>query len=203
MFYTAKIPWIIKKIFPSLIYTVDNQEKKVFITFDDGPIAATTTQILDILDTFGAKATFFCLGKNVENHPELFELIKQKGHSVGNHSYSHKNGWKTENTEYFHDIDKATKLIKSKLFRPPYGKIKPSQIKYLKKKYKIVMWDVLSGDFDPHTSKEKCYDNVINNIESGSIVVFHDSLKAKEKVLDILPRVLKTLSELGYVFEGL
>ncbi len=203
MFYTAKIPWIIKKIFPSLIYTVDNQEKKVFITFDDGPIAATTTQILDILDTFGAKATFFCLGKNVENHPELFELIKQKGHSVGNHSYSHKNGWKTENTEYFHDIDKATKLIKSKLFRPPYGKIKPSQIKYLKKEYKIVMWDVLSGDFDPHTSKEKCYDNVINNIESGSIVVFHDSVKAKGKVLDVLPRVLKKLSELGYVFEGL
>ena len=203
MFYTAKIPWIVKKIFPSLIYNIDKGEKTVFITFDDGPVTQTTPQILEILDDFNAKATFFCLGEYIENYPGLFEMIKEKGHSVGNHTYYHKNGWITRNIDYFRDVEKADAIINSNLFRPPYGKLKPSQIKYLKKKYKIVMWDVVSGDFDPATTKEKCYTNVMKNVENGSIIVFHDSLNAKEKMLDVLPRVLKELSELGYVFEGL
>ena len=133
----------------------------------------------------------------------MFEKIKQKGHSVGNHTYNHKNGWKNENTEYFQDVEKANAIINSDLFRPPHGRLKPSQIKYLKKKYKIVMWDVLSGDFDLSTPKEKCYDNVVKNVEQGSIIVFHDSLKAKDKVLDVLSGVLEELNTMGYVFEGL
>ncbi len=200
MFYTAKIPRFIKWIFPELLYKINNEQNRVFITFDDGPIPETTPQILDILDAFDAKATFFCLGKNVERYPDLFEMIKQKGHSIGNHTYNHNNGWKTENTEYFQDVEKANAIINSDLFRPPYGRLKPSQIKYLKKKYKIVMWDVISGDFDPDTSKEKCYDNVVKNIEQGSIIVFHDSLKAKDKVLYVLPRVLEKLVNSGYGF---
>ena len=203
MFYIAKIPRLLKWIFPTLLYKINNEQNRVFITFDDGPIPETTPKILEILDAFDAKATFFCLGKNVERYPGLFEKIKQKGHSVGNHTYSHKNGWKNENTEYYQDVERANAIINTDLFRPPYGRLKPSQIKYLKKKYKIVMWDVLSGDFDPDTSKEKCYDNVVKNVEQGSIIVFHDSLKAKDKVLDVLRRVLKELNAMGYVFKGL
>jgi peptidoglycan/xylan/chitin deacetylase (PgdA/CDA1 family) len=197
MFYTAKIPWIIKKMFPSLVFKFNDKEKTIYLTFDDGPIPETTPLILDILEKYNAKATFFCLGKNVEKHPELFDLIIQRGHTTGNHGYSHKNGWKTANAEYFEDIEKANKLIRSDLFRPPYGRIKPSQIKYLKKKYRIVMWDVLSGDFDYYTDSEKCYKNVINNVENGSVVVFHDSLKAKNNVLEVLPEVLEKLKAIG------
>lgn len=198
MFYTVKIPWIIRKLFPSLLYK--GVGDTVFVTFDDGPIPETTPYILDILEKFEAKATFFCLGKNVENNPILFKEILEKGHAVGNHSYDHPDGWKTKNDNYFLNINRADKIIQSNLFRPPYGRIIPSQIKYLKDKYKIVMWDVLSGDFDPNTSKETCVTNVINNVRSGSIIVFHDSIKAKDKMLYALPEVLKLLQERGYKF---
>lgn len=201
MYYIVKIPWIIRKIAPSLVYRIPNDNKTVFLTFDDGPIPETTPEILEILKDYNAKATFFCVGKNVEKHPDLFSLIKKKGHSVGSHSFTHKDGWKTKNIDYFKDIKQAHNLIKTKLFRPPYGRIRPSQIKYLKKRYKIVMWDVLSGDFDQNTSMEKCVSNVVNNIASGSIIVFHDNLKSKDKVLKVLPEVLKILTREGYKFE--
>jgi len=203
MFYTVRIPWILRKVAPSLVYKISTVDKTVYITFDDGPIQETTPQLLEILERFNAKATFFCLGKNVELNKPLFEKIIQKGHSIGNHSFDHKDGWKTKNQEYFDNIEKANTLIKSKLFRPPYGRIKPSQIKFLKRKYKIVMWDVLSGDFDPNTSKEQCVKNVLDNVTSGSIIVFHDSIKVKEKVLYILPKILKELKERGYKFRNL
>ncbi len=192
---------MVKILFPSLIYKVKGEKKSVLMTFDDGPIPETTPKIIKILNDFNAKATFFCLGKNVEKHPDLFELIKQNGHSVGNHTHNHKNGWKTPNPEYFDDIKKADKYINSNLFRPPYGRIKPSQIKFLKRKYKIVMWDVVAGDFDSNISSEKCYSNVMNNVENGSVIVFHDSLKAKGRVLEVLPRVLSELRNRGYRFE--
>lgn len=199
--YVIKFPWVIRKLFPSLVTRIAVKDKIAFLTFDDGPIPEVTPQILDILAEYNAKATFFCLGKNVEKYPAIFESIRNDGHAAGNHSFEHKNGWKTQNPVYFEDIDKADKLIKSGLFRPPYGKIMPSQIKYLKSRFKIVMWDVLSGDFDPDISKEKCVENVMKNVKPGSIIVFHDSIKAKEKVLYALPVILKKFSAMGYRFE--
>ena len=201
MFYMIKIPWILRKIAPALVYNIPSKRKTVFITFDDGPIPQTTPEILKILDDYNVKATFFCLGKNVEKHQDIFGEIINVGHAIGNHSFDHKSGWKTKNADYFTNIEKANSIFKTNLFRPPYGRIKPSQIKYLKKKYKIIMWDVLTGDFDPQTSKEECVKNVINNVSSGSIIVFHDSLKAKEKVLYALPKVLDKLRKNGYDFK--
>jgi len=203
MFYKVKIPKIVKLLAPSLIYNIDSMEKIVYLTFDDGPIPETTPEILDILDMFQAKATFFCLGKNVKTNPDLFALIKSKGHAVGNHSYNHLNGWKTKKKQYFEDIEKANELINSSMFRPPYGKITPGQIKSLRKKYKIVMWDVLSGDFDPSISTGACVKNVLKNTNYGSIIVFHDSIKAKKTVLKALPLVLENLAGQGYEFKSL
>lgn len=199
--YVIKFPWVIRKLFPSLVTRIAVKDKIAFLTFDDGPTPEVTPQILDILAGYKAKATFFCLGKNVEKNPEIFESIKNAGHSVGNHSFDHKNGWKTQNKTYFDNIEKAGVLIKTNLFRPPYGKILPSQIKFIKSRYRIVMWDVLTGDFDPGIAKEKCVENVVKNVKPGSIIVFHDSIKAMEKVLYTLPVILKELSEKGYRFE--
>ncbi len=200
-YYKAKIPWIIKKVTPIVTYTVPVKEPAIFLTFDDGPCKETTPQILDLLEKHNAKATFFCVGNNVRKLPHLFEKIKSKGHSVGNHTYNHKNGWSTKNKQYFEDIKQANNFIRSNLFRPPYGRIKPSQIYHLNKKYKIIMWDVLSGDFDPNTSKDKCLKNIITNAESGSIIVFHDSLKAKNKMLYSLEETLKYFGNLNYKFK--
>ena len=203
MFYTVKIPKIIKLLAPSLIYNIKTEDKAVYLTFDDGPIPESTPAILDILDSFSAKATFFCLGKNVEQNRDLFNQIKQKNHSIGNHSYNHLKGWATNNKTYFNDIEEADKIINSNLFRPPYGKISPRQISYLKRKYNIVMWDVLSGDFDPGISVKKCINNVVNNVNPGSIIVFHDSLKAKSTTIKTLPEILKILSDANYKFKGI
>lgn len=203
MFYTAKIPKIVKKVAPSIVYAIPETDKALYLTFDDGPIPETTPQILALLAKYNAKATFFCLGKNVEEHPELFQAILDEGHTVGNHTYSHKNGWKTKNKDYYNDIERAGKFIDSKLFRPPYGRIKPIQINYLKRKYKIVMWDVLSGDFDPETSKKKSLNNIINNVEKGSVIVLHDSLKAQENMLYALRGTLEHFSKLDYQFKAI
>ncbi len=203
MFYTVKIPKIVKLIAPTLVYDIKSDDKVVYLTFDDGPIPESTPAILDILDSISARATFFCLGKNVDKNRDLFNLIKQKNHSIGNHSYNHVNGWATKNKDYFDDIERAEELIDSNLFRPPYGKITPSQIKYLKGKYKIVMWDVLSGDFDPDINVKKCINNVVNNVKPGSIIVFHDSQKAKSITIKALPEILKLLSDSGYKFQGI
>ncbi|MGE5357025.1 MAG: polysaccharide deacetylase family protein [Deltaproteobacteria bacterium] len=199
--YVIKFPGLLGKLFPSLITRIPVKQKSVFLTFDDGPIPEVTPLILDILAEYGAKSTFFCLGKNVEKYPHIYESIKNAGHSVGNHSFDHKNGWRTKNEVYYQNIERAGSVIDSGLFRPPYGKIKPSQIKYLKSKYKIVMWDVLSGDFDPETDREKCVNNVVRNVKPGSVIVFHDSLKAKEKVLYSLPLILDELKKKEYKFE--
>ena len=198
--YVIKFPWVIRKLFPSLVTRIAVKDKIAFLTFDDGPTPEVTPQILDILAEYNAKATFFCLGKNVEKYSAIFESIKNDGHAAGNHSFDHKNGWKTQNKTYFDNIEKAGVLIKTNLFRPPYGKILPSQIKFIRSRYRIVMWDVLSGDFDPGIAKEKCVENVVKNVKPGSIIVFHDSIKAMEKVLYTLPVILKELSAMGYQF---
>jgi peptidoglycan/xylan/chitin deacetylase (PgdA/CDA1 family) len=201
--FFIRFPLLIRFFFPHFLYSIKNDSKKIFLTFDDGPIPEVTPLILGILSKFNAKASFFCLGKNVEHHPEIFNSIKEHGHTIGNHGYEHKNGWKTPNIKYFENTEKANELIKSNLFRPPYGKISPIQIIKLSKKYKIVLWDILSGDFDPNISKEKCAENVIKKIKPGSIIVFHDSLKAKERVLYALPIVLDVLQKKGFEFSGL
>jgi peptidoglycan/xylan/chitin deacetylase (PgdA/CDA1 family) len=192
-----------KKLYPDLIWDKRGNGKKLIITFDDGPTPGVTNEVLDILDRYNAKATFFCVGRNVEHFPDLFHKIISKNHAVGNHTYSHLKGWKTKHKEYFQDIELASQYIPSKLYRPPYGQIKRSQIKYLKEKYKIIMWEVMSHDYEKLWSKERCLNAILRYTKEGSIIVFHDSEKALEKVQFILPKVLEVFSEKGFEFEVL
>jgi peptidoglycan/xylan/chitin deacetylase (PgdA/CDA1 family) len=195
------IPLISKLFYPSIIKSFPLEKGKLFFSFDDGPNPEVTPQILEILEQHNAKATFFCLGQNAEKHPELLNKIIAKGHSIGNHSYSHLNGFRTPNDIYIHDVEKAEQLIPSNLFRPPYGKITPRQYHFLKKKYKIILWDVLAYDFDQTLSANQCVDIVLNHVKNGSIVVFHDSNKAKNNILAALPKLLDELSKRNFVFE--
>ena len=199
-FYLNKTPKIIRPLAKDLTWSYPSKASTLFLTFDDGPIPEVTPAVLEILDRYKAKATFFCVGENVKKHPEIYKAILDKGHSVGNHSFNHLNGWKTDTAEYIKNIKEAKEHINSNLYRPPYGKVTRSQIKLLSKDYKIIMWDVLSGDFDQKTSPEKCAKNVIKNASDGSIIVFHDSLKAAETMLKTLPIVLEHYSDLGYTF---
>lgn len=201
--YLVKTPQFIQNFFPNFTWRIPTQDKELFLTFDDGPIPEVTPWVLDQLRTFHAKATFFCVGNNIRKHQEVFQQVKAEGHSVGNHTYNHLNGWASDNIPYFHNVRHAAALTDSDLFRPPYGRLKPKQAQFLQRHYRIVMWDVLSGDFDPNISDEQCLNNVLNNASDGSIIVFHDSLKAKEKLEYVLPRVLKHFSEQGYTFQSL
>lgn len=202
-FYLNKTPKIIRPLAKDLIWSLPAQTLTLFITFDDGPIPNVTPAVLAILDEYNAKATFFCVGENVKKHPDIYKMILEKGHSVGNHTHNHLNGWKSDNKEYKENILEAENYITSSLFRPPYGKITRSQIKLLKSDYKIIMWDVLSGDFDSKTTPEKCANNVIKNARDGSIIVFHDSLKAEKTMLSSLPLVLEHYSNLNYKFSAI
>ncbi len=212
--YWIKTNSIIKRLFSNLIWDIPNQEKKIYLTFDDGPTPEITEWVLTKLDKYNAKATFFCIGKNIAANPEIFSKIIEKGHSIGNHTYNHLNGWKNSTIEYIKNTQLCENSIsnlnseflhlKSKIFRPPYGKIKPAQAKKLRQQgYKIIMWDVLSADFDTNISKEKCLDNVLNNTQSGSIIVFHDSAKAFKNLEYVLPRVLEHLAQNNYSFEAI
>lgn len=174
--------------------------KSVYLTFDDGPTPVVTPWTLEVLKKYDAKATFFCLGKNVDAQPKIYRQIIEEGHTVGNHTYDHRSGFKTTTPEYIYQVEKAGKVIDSEFFRPPYGRIRRAQSKLLMKDYKIIMWDVLSGDFDTSITSDKCIRNVVNNVEDGSIVVFHDSKKAFPILQKSLPSVLKTLQKEGYCF---
>lgn len=199
--FLVSTPGIFRKCFSKgMIWNVDTEQKAIFLTFDDGPNPQTTPVILEILDKFHAKVTFFCIGKNVEQHPSLFDSLKKAGHTIGNHTFSHLNGWKTHTKDYLSDIEKSNKIIGSLLFRPPYGRIKPSQISILRKKYLIIMWSILSGDFDTNMSVEKCLQNSLRFAKSGSIIVFHDSQKAIQKVTTVLPEFMKKTLDQGYSF---
>jgi Predicted xylanase/chitin deacetylase len=187
----------------SMLWQMPKKEKKLYLTFDDGPNEGITTEILKVLDEYHAKATFFCLGKNVALCPELLETIKQKGHQIGNHTYSHLNGIKTPLNAYLNDIEKADTLIRSKLLRPPYGKISVRQIKRLKKRFRIVAWSVIAYDWDKTFSPEQCLNAILKQAENGSIIVLHDSEKAKTTMLSVLPRLLEHYSDLGYEFATL
>ncbi len=201
--YFVKTPSILKPIMGDMLWNIDSKKKELFLTFDDGPTPRVTEWALDILSSFDAKATFFCLGKNVEQFPEIYQRIINEGHVVGNHTYDHPNGWKTKDSGYFNNVKHCSELVDSKLFRPPYGKISRSQHKVLKDDYTIVMWDVLSGDFDLSITPEKCLDNVINNSSKGSIIVMHDSLKAEKNLRYALPKMLDHFTSDGFIFKNL
>ncbi|MBE9599248.1 polysaccharide deacetylase family protein [Pedobacter sp. MC2016-24] len=201
--YLVKSPLLLKWYYPSLIWNKSRNEKVIYLTFDDGPIPDVTTFVLNTLKSFDAKATFFCIGDNIRKHPDIFEALKSAGHSIGNHTFNHLKGWKTADQIYVQNFLKCQELTGTNLFRPPYGRIKKSQIstiKALKPDVKMIMWDVLSGDFDLQLSPEKCFQNVINHTSNGSIIVFHDSLKAFERLAYALPKVLRHFHKLGYSF---
>lgn len=205
MFYTKRIPsWFIK-LNASLVWNIGTKARELYLTFDDGPHETATPFVLDQLKAYNAKASFFCVGKNVKKHPAIYARIIEEGHAVGNHTFNHLNGWKTNNTVYAADIAEAAKYIDSKLFRPPYGRISPFVSKMLRTNlhYKIIMWHVLSGDFDNSISPEQCLENVVLNAGPGSIIVFHDSAKAWDRMEFALPAVLKYYTERGYVFKAL
>lgn len=201
--YLTKTPNFIQSLFPNYTWKVNSSKKEIFITFDDGPIPVVTPWVLETLKKYNAKASFFCVGENVNKHPEIYQQLIDEKHTIGNHTYNHLNGWSTDNISYFHNVRKCANIVKSELFRPPYGKLKPKQTQFLSRHYKIIMWDVLSGDFDKNLSADECYEKVIRSTKEGSIIVFHDSLKAFEKLKIVLPKTLEYFSELGFSFKAL
>lgn len=201
--YFIKTPWLARVLFPSFLWRVNTKQKEVYLTFDDGPHEVVTPWVLDQLKQYNARATFFCIGKNVVAHPDIYDRILAEGHAVGNHTHNHMNGWKVTTREYIGDVSKASKFIHSNLFRPPYGKIKLSQSRQIasamhQQKARIVMWDVLSADFDLSISAEQCLQNVLQHYTTGSVIVFHDSEKAFTHLKYTLPLVLKHLHSRGY-----
>ncbi|GAA4894821.1 polysaccharide deacetylase family protein [Flaviramulus aquimarinus] len=218
----TKTPLAVKKMFPNYIWDITTTKKVIYLTFDDGPTPEITNWTLNILKQYNAKATFFCIGNNIEKHPKIFQNILDEGHAIGNHTHNHIKGWKTKAKDYIENIKKTDELIKyqtlnsntskivnhqsstTNLFRPPYGQITPKQGKNLiKLGYKIIMWDVLSLDWDKNVDKDTCLDNVIKKTTNGSIVVFHDSVKASKNMQYILPKVLEHFSKKGYGFKML
>ncbi len=207
-YYLVKTPLLLKKIYSSYLWSINTKEKILYLTFDDGPHPEITPFVLRELKRHDALATFFCIGKNVISHPAVYKQIQDEGHTVGNHTYNHLNGWKTSNDLYMKDIALASKEIDSNLFRPPYGRITSFQAKNLKpvmrgKEPTIVMWDVLSGDFDTDCTPRQCLANVVFASVPGSIIVFHDSEKAFPRLEYTLPIVLHYFSERGFLFRSL
>ena len=204
MFYFVKTPWLLKKFYPQCLWTLPTKEKKIYLTFDDGPHPEATPFVLDVLKKYHARGTFFCIGKNIVDNPALYRRILEEGHRVGNHTHNHVNGWKTKSEDYILNIREAARYIDSDLFRPPYGRISRFQISFLKSelKFRIIMWDVLSADFDKRISPEKCAWHVTAHARPGSIVIFHDSAKAFERLRVALPMVLGHFSDQGFRFES-
>lgn len=194
----ARIPKLLSRTFTSLTWEIPSDDRAVYLTFDDGPTPDVTEWVLDRLEEYDAKGTFFCLGNNVKNHPEIYAEIRKRGHSVGNHSFSHVKGFSMKPDSYLENIKEAREWIDSPLFRPPYGRILPAQVKLLQKDYRIIMWTVLSVDYNARISGEQVVRNVVENVGPGSIIVFHDSVKASKNLYYALPKVLEFLSEKGY-----
>ena len=204
--YFVKTPFWLRWLYSSLVWRKKNRPNSIFLTFDDGPIPVVTPFVLDTLKSYHAKATFFCIGDNVRKHPEIFQTVIDEGHAVGNHTFNHLKGWDTDDDMYLENYQLCDNLVHSTIFRPPYGRIKYSQISKLKAlnpELEIIMWDVLSGDFDQGLSPESCLKNVLKNTRPGSIVVFHDSLKAFERLKHVLPQAMKVWTAKGYRFEAL
>ena len=200
--YLVKTPRVLQSLLPNYLWKMPAAaEKTLYLTFDDGPVPEVTPWVLDQLAQYDAKGTFFCVGENVKRYPEIFQRVVQEGHTVGNHTFNHLNGWDNDNLPYFLNIRQCAKLVASDLFRPPYGKLRLKQMQFLQRHYQIVMWDVLSGDFDASISKEKCLSNVVQNGKDGSIIVFHDSVKAEKNLKYALPKAIQILKNKGFVFD--
>ena len=195
-------PNFIKRFFPSLVWSIKSNNS-IYLTFDDGPTPEVTEWVLAELDKYNAKATFFCIGKNAELHGELLDKIRANGHAIGNHSYSHNKGWQMGCERYVEDIDLANEHLKSNLFRPPYGRVTRSQIRRLSTRYHLIMWDILSRDYSKVVSPERCEKEVLPHLKTGSIVVFHDSVKASKNLYHTLPLTLKRIYELGLKCEAI
>ncbi|MFT5596679.1 MAG: peptidoglycan/xylan/chitin deacetylase (PgdA/CDA1 family) [Flammeovirgaceae bacterium] len=201
--YLVKTPEILKPLAGDLLWNESREERVVYLTFDDGPTESITLEIIDILKEYGALATFFCIGGNVIRFPKAYQALLDAGHKTANHTWNHMNGWEFSNYSYFKNVLECGSVVDSNLFRPPYGRITRNQVKSLKSRFKIVMWDVLSADWRSDVSPEKCLSNVVDNASPGSIVVFHDSDKAYKNMIYALPRSLKRLKEEGYTFSAL
>ena len=213
-FTPIKTPLVAKKLFPNYVWDISTTEKVIYLTFDDGPTPEITNWTLSVLKEYNAKATFFSIGKNIKNHPDIFQNVLNDGHAIGNHTQNHIKGWKNSANAYLKNTLEAQEVIEKQLqnsefriqnlFRPPYGQITPKQGKKLiELGYKIVMWDVLSFDWDKNITQEACYNNVISKAKNGSIIVFHDSVKASKNMQYALPKVLKYFSKEGYRFKSL
>ena len=207
-------PRIIRWIYPQRIWTGAAEGNQIYLTFDDGPIPEVTPWVLDLLKEYRAKATFFCIGDNGQKHPEIFRRIVAEGQSIGNHTFNHLNGWSTNTVKYVQNTLKAEKILeeyssaeiraKNRLFRPPFGKLRSAQAKELQKRgFKLVMWEIITEDYNQKISPEKCFASVSRNAKPGSIIVFHDSLKAQKNLEASLPKVLELFSQKGYVFAAL
>ncbi len=204
MYYLVKTPWWLKKIYNKFVWEADPAGKKLYLTFDDGPHPKITPFVLNELRKFNAKATFFCIGQNVERNPDTYRQIINEGHSIGNHTFNHLNGWRTDDAVYLDNVAKAQLFIDSRLFRPPYGKITGFQRQQLAAPrfgMQCVMWSVVSGDFDTGIRPERCLNNVLRNSREGSIIVFHDSEKARERLEYALPKALEHFAAKGFSFE--
>lgn len=199
MRYTIRPPFFLKWYYTDVLWRVPTQGEEVYLTFDDGPHPVVTPFVLEQLRVYGVKATFFFIGNNVRKYPEVAERVRSEGHSIGNHTYDHLNGWSVTTAAYLENIEKARGLIPGNLFRPPYGRLTRRQLKGIRACYphlKVVLWDLLSGDFDQRLSGEDCYENVMRRLRSGSVVVFHDSEKAFPRLKVCLPKVLESLNKI-------
>ncbi|WZL87719.1 polysaccharide deacetylase family protein [Salinimicrobium sp. 3283s] len=209
-----RIPRVIKLLYPKRIWDVATREKSLYLSFDDGPIPEITPWVLDQLKKYNARASFFCIGDNVRKHPDIFRMVVEQGHTVGNHTHNHLNGWRTSVATYLENVRQAQEVIekelpqrtglKNAIFRPPYGKIRNVQAKKLQQEgYSVVMWSIVSMDYDQRLSSEKVLQNVLKNAVPGSIIVFHDSIKAEKNLKAVLPQVLEHFQKQGYSFKAL
>ena len=197
-------PFWIRAIYPKgLIWRVPTMLPELFLTFDDGPVPEVTPFVLSILKKYNIKATFFCVGENIQKYPAVFDLLKKEGHAVGNHTFHHVKGWKTDYHTYMSEIEQCNRLVKSKLFRPPHGQINWKIAQSLRQDYRIVMWSALTGDYNKKQSGEQCLANAVNNTRPGSIIVFHDSLKARERMEYALPLYIEYCLKNGFTFKKL
>lgn len=187
-------------IYPTALWRMNPTEKSVYLTFDDGPIPEVTPWVLDVLDRYGVKATFFMVGENAAKHPEVFEMVKTRGHRIGNHTYNHIGGMRHGISSYVANVDKANELLRTNLFRPPHGWMKWEQFLFVRSSYKVVMWDLVTRDYSTHLNGRDVLLNVRRYARPGSIITFHDSLKSLDKLLYALPRAIEWLQAQGYSF---
>jgi peptidoglycan/xylan/chitin deacetylase (PgdA/CDA1 family) len=203
MVHFVSPPFLLRRFYNKLTWNFPTTEKVLYVTFDDGPIPEVTPFVLEQLKNYNAKATFFCIGENIEKHPEIFKQVKEDGHTTANHTFHHLNGWDVTDQLYFESVERVRPFVGTKFFRPPYGRIRKSQIKMLQPRFSIIMWDVLTYDFDKNISPEKCFLNVIRHTKNGSIILFHDSIKAQKNLRYALPKTLEHFSNAGFEFRSI